>query len=306
MKMTSMRWNNPVLSSELKTRMRGWKTAFGIAAYLGVLLLIGFLYYLAYVQQSLSWDASVNARQSVGMAIYTMLAVVQFTLILLITPAQTAGSISGEREKQTLDLLLSTRMSPFGIVFGKLLSSMSYMVLLIFTSLPLFSLVFLFGGVTPGDMAKLFLFYIITAFAIGSIGIFFSTLFRRTVTATVLTYLSMFLLGLVSVILGVYMLSVRYAGPNPPQTPSVPFVLYVNPAVGLADILSGQSYGGLYSMFGVRGVKGLGPDFWVRNSIVMLAIALCLLLISVYKINPVRHLGRKGHGKGKARARAGG
>jgi ABC-type transport system involved in multi-copper enzyme maturation permease subunit len=241
----------------------------------------------------MSWNTSVNAWQNAGMQIYTMLSVLQFSLILLITPAQTAGTISSEREKQTLDLLLSTRMSPFGIVFGKLLSSMSFMILLIITSIPLFSLVFLFGGVTPGDMAKLFLFYIITAFSVGSIGIFFSTLFKKTVTATVMTYLFMFMLGLVSVILGIYMYSMQYNVPNPPQASSIPFVLYVNPAVGLADILGGQT-GGLSSMFGLRVNQTMqGMDFWIWNSIVMLMVALCLLLISMYRINPVRHLGRR-------------
>ena len=292
MKMT-LKWNNPVLSSELKTRMRGWKTALGIISYLGSLLLIGFLYYLTFVRQSLIGDISVNARQSVGTSIYTMLAVVQFVLILLITPAQTAGSISGEREKQTLDMLLATQMSPFRIILGKLLSSMSYMILLIFTSLPLFSLIFLFGGVTPGDMAKLFLFYIITVFAIGSIGIFFSALLKRTVLSTVLSYLSMFLLGLISVILGFYLLSRQQIGSNPPPA-SIPYVLYVNPAVGLADIL--QSHGSFPAFFGSGNIRTLhGMDFWIGNSIVMLVIALCLLLISMYLINPIRHFPGKRH-----------
>ncbi len=292
MKMT-WKWNNPVLSSEWKTRMRGWRTALGIVSYLGSLLLIGFLYYLTFARQSLIEDVSVNARQTVGTAIYTMLAVVQFVLILLITPAQTAGSISGEREKQTLDMLLATQMSPFRIILGKLLSSMSYMILLIFTSLPLFSLIFLFGGVTPGDMAKLFLFYIITVFAIGSIGIFFSALLKRTVLSTVLSYLSMFLLGLISVILGFYLLSRQQIGSNPPPA-SIPYVLYVNPAVGLADIL--QSHGSFPAFFGSGNIRTLhGMDFWIGNSIVMLVIALCLLLISMYLINPIRHFPGKRH-----------
>jgi ABC-2 type transport system permease protein len=290
--------SNPIITSEMKIKMRGWRTALGIAAYLGVLLLIGFLYYLAFIEHSISWGSSVNARQEAGMQIYTALAIVQFGLILLITPAQTAGTISGEREKQTLELLLSTKISSFGIVFGKLISSMSYILLLIITSIPLFSLVFLFGGITPGDMAQLFLFYIITAFAVGSIGIFYSTLFKRTVISTVVTYITMFLLGLVSVILGVYMMTVQFSGvTHQPVNPSVPFVLYVNPAVGLADILVTEP-GGFSGIFGFSTQVGSRVDFWILNSIVMLVIAAILLLVSVYKINPVRHLGRK---KGKSR-----
>lgn len=297
---TKMMFHNPVLSSELKIKMRGWKTAFGIAAYLGTMVLIAFLYYITFVERTLAWDSSINARQAAGMQIYTMLAILQFGLILLITPAQTAGTISSEREKQTLDLLLCTRLSSLGIILGKLLSSMSYMLLLIFTSIPLFSLIFLFGGITPGDIAILYLFYVVTAFAVGSIGIFFSTIFKRTVAATVVTYLVMFMLGLISVILGIYMLTTYYNVPNAPQSLYIPFVLYVNPAVGLADIItsqiSGQS-GGLLGIFGI----GMGQmtqgsmtlSFWMSNSIVMIAIACCLLLASVFKINPVSRFHKK-------------
>ncbi|HZK33688.1 MAG TPA: ABC transporter permease, partial [Bacillota bacterium] len=175
--------NNPVLSSDLKIRMRGWKTFLGIIVYLGIMVLIAFLYYITFIENTASYNMSINARQDMGVSIYTMLAALQFALIILITPAQTAGTISGEREKQTLDLLLCTSLSPLGIILGKLMSSMSYILLLIFSSIPLFSMVFLFGGVTPGDIVMLFLFYIITAISIGSIGIYFSTVFKRTVTA---------------------------------------------------------------------------------------------------------------------------
>ena len=92
--------SNPIITSEMKIKMRGWRTALGIAAYLGVLMLIGFLYYMAFIQTNMSWNSSVNARQEAGMQIYIALAVVQFALILLITPAQTAGTVSGERRSR--------------------------------------------------------------------------------------------------------------------------------------------------------------------------------------------------------------
>ena len=48
--------------------------------------------------------------------LYVVLAAVQMGLVLLTAPAVAAGSISGERERQTLDLLLVTKMSPLSIV----------------------------------------------------------------------------------------------------------------------------------------------------------------------------------------------
>src|SRR5439155_10298292 len=45
---------------------------------------------------------------------------VQFGAVLLITPALTAGAIAEERQRQTLDDLLLTRLSGRDIVLGKL------------------------------------------------------------------------------------------------------------------------------------------------------------------------------------------
>ncbi|HHU49692.1 MAG TPA: hypothetical protein GXZ37_08240, partial [Clostridiales bacterium] len=59
--LTNRVWRNPIITSEMKIKMRGWRTALGVAGYLGVMLLIGFLYYLAFVQYS--WESTVNARQ---------------------------------------------------------------------------------------------------------------------------------------------------------------------------------------------------------------------------------------------------
>jgi ABC-2 type transport system permease protein len=282
------RLNNPVLSSSFKIRMRGWKTSLGIVFYLGIMVLIAYLYYITFLGTRSAYQMSVNSRQEIGAGIYTILAVLQFGLIVLITPAQTAGTISGEREKQTLDLLLSTSLSPMGIILGKLLSSMSYIVLLVLSSIPLFSMISFFGGITPGDIITLFTFYLVTAFAIGNIGIYYSTTFKKTVTATVMTYVTIFALGLISFILGLFMASNHYLNNPNPSGDYIPFVLYINPVIGLAQILESQLNGSVGSIIGM-GSSRL-RYFWIYNSIVMLAIALILFLLSVIKINPVFRL----------------
>src|SRR5713226_4971181 len=98
---------------------------------------------------------------------------------------RTAGAISGERERQTIDLLFVTRIPPFSIIWGKLLASMSFVVLLLLLSVPIFSLVFLFGGIELDQVLYSFLVTIVAAFALGLIGIAFSTWLRRTLAATV-------------------------------------------------------------------------------------------------------------------------
>lgn len=304
-------FRNPVLESELKVKMRGWRAAMAVTAYIGIMLLIAYLYFKTILDSVLRYGGYNSASQSIGLQVYSVLAVLQFALIILVTPAQTAGAISAEREKQTLDLLLCTKISSIGIIFGKLVSSLSFILLLIIGSIPLFSLVFLFGGISPGDVATLFLFYMITAFAVGSIGIFCSAMFKKTVTAAVTAYITIFVLGIVTVILGAYMLANYYnsfAQTSTTPPPYIPSVFYLNPAIGLADLmlqqLDGMS-GGLvpsisrsifgYSYYGGSsaatqntGIAFWKPwSFWIKNSLVLISIACLLLGISAWKIKPV-------------------
>jgi len=241
----------------------------------------------------------------VGVNGYMLLAVIQFFLIVFITPAQTSGAISGERERQTLDLLLCTKMHPLSIVLGKLMSSISFIVLMIIASIPLFSLIFLFGGISPGDLAMLFVFYLVTAIGAGSIGIFCSTLFKKTTASTVVAYIVVFLIGILTLLLGVYQLSM--AAMKNPQTfqPFFPKILYLNPFIGLLSLLEEQG-SAPYFTGGILGIGGLSRTFgfgssglsvWMVNCLLVLAISIILLLVSAVNINPLRKLFRFGKKK---------
>lgn len=297
--------NNPVLSSELKIKMRNWKTFAAISSYVGVMLLIAFIFFKAFIERQMNFDAIINANTSIGLQLYMLLAIVQFILIVLIVPAHTSGAISMERERQTLDLLLCTKIAPLKIVLGKLFSSMSFVLLLIISSIPLFSLVFLFGGVAPKDVFFLFLFYIITAIAIGSMGIFYSTILKKTITATVACYVTVFILWVLSALIGGYTISTRYENVNALKKVYTPFIFYFNSPMGLGDMLSSQAtgnIGGINSLFGINHgfVPSVSPkgitvimdkwemlSFWIKNSIVMGIVSIILLLISANRINPL-------------------
>src|SRR5438132_3391305 len=77
-----------------------------------------------------------------GQALFLSLVIFQMVLLAFITPALTAGAISSERERQTIDLLFVTKLPSFSILWGKLLASMSFVLLLLLLSVPIFSLCF--------------------------------------------------------------------------------------------------------------------------------------------------------------------
>lgn len=281
---------NPVLLKELKVRMRGWKAAGIIALYLLVLSLVAlFIIYTTFMNP---YGSSIDPQASIGA--YTGLAVIQFILIMFIVPALTAGAISGEREKQTLDLVLCTKLRPISIITGKLFASTSQTLLLIIASFPIFSMVFLFGGISINEIMQLFGFYIITAVTIGSIGIFFSTYLRRTTAATVLTYGTVAFLAFGTIFIGVFYIRIFYQWNYENFLP----ILYANPLVGFSSLLAGQfgySAGGMDFFTGIfisgarqnaNAVKAIDP--WLANIIFDVVLSVVLLMLSAMRINPVR------------------
>src|SRR5438270_12603371 len=126
---------------------------------------MGFLGFL-FVGRSNSYNS--YALSTLGTTLYTLFAFVQLFLILFITPAFTTTSINGEKERQTFDLLLCSRLSAFELVAGKLVAGLANALLLIAASIPLFSLVFFFGGVGPAQVVQTTLVFIVTAFVVGT------------------------------------------------------------------------------------------------------------------------------------------
>lgn len=78
---------------------------------------------------------------------------VQLAAVLLFTPAVTAGAVAEEKERRTLDDLLTTDLSGREIIFGKLAARTANLVLLVLTGLPVLALVQLWGGVEPSLVA---------------------------------------------------------------------------------------------------------------------------------------------------------
>ena len=232
-----------VLAKELRTRMRGWRTPAVLICYL---IALGAVCYIV-LQTSLSGN-SFNSNQAArtGANLFTALAILQMVLIVFIAPATTSATISGERQRQTLDLLLVTRLSSLGIILGKLTAALSFDLLLIICSLPIFSLVFLFGGVGPSQVAEIFVLFVTTVLCFGSIGILVSGLARRANTATIVTYIVVLLATLGLALVTFYLTAIGLTlgdGPDP-----VALTAYVDPAFALvavlpnSDLLSGVSF----------------------------------------------------------------
>ena len=194
-----------LLTKELRLRLRRERTIWIIVIYISLMALLGWFFVSRY--SNVYNITNGPGLSEVGRTLYYLLSVVQLFLILFITPAFTATAVNSEKERQTFDLLLCSRLSPFALVSGKLVAGLVNSLLLIAASVPLFSLVFFFGGISPQQLLLGLLIYVVTTIMLGTFGLLCSTFIPRPAVSTAITYLGG-LLWLILPILIVFILSV--------------------------------------------------------------------------------------------------
>jgi ABC-type transport system involved in multi-copper enzyme maturation permease subunit len=159
---------------------------------------------------------------TLGKAVFATSILAQLFMVAFITPALTAGAISGERERKTYEVLRTTLLPARKLIWGKLTAALSFMVLLILAALPLQSLAFMLGGVTLPEFLAGLAMLLAATFFFAVVGLFFSTWTRRTLVSTVLAYaLSLIaIIGLPAVmLLSVSIVGSAFGGPIPNELP---------------------------------------------------------------------------------------
>lgn len=119
---------------------------------------------------------------------FSAFMIVQFGIVFLLTPAYTAGAVSEEKERKTLEFLLATDLSNREIIFSKLASRLASMLLIVLTGLPVLSLVQLLGGVDPNMVVAGFAATGLTLLSVSSFSLLCSVYVRRVRDAIVLAY----------------------------------------------------------------------------------------------------------------------
>ncbi|MBL8116594.1 MAG: hypothetical protein JNJ78_03630 [Anaerolineae bacterium] len=177
---------NPVMLKELRGRMRGIRAFVVLSVYLG--LMSAFLALLYLIYGPINRASGSAAAGEVGRVLFMGIVGIELMLIVFIAPAFTAGAITGERERLTYDLLKTTLLSSPTFVIGKLESALGYVLLLLLSAIPLQSIAFLFGGVTELELILSLIILCVTAIALGTVGIYFSAVATRTLSASIRAY----------------------------------------------------------------------------------------------------------------------
>jgi ABC-type transport system involved in multi-copper enzyme maturation permease subunit len=264
---------------ELRGRMRGRRAFVVLTIYLTLIAGVAWMIEtIAERNMANNFGGSTYASAQIGQTIFGALLLLETIIVIVLAPSFTAGAISLEREKQTIDLLVTTPISSLSIVLGKLFSALVYLFLVIVASVPLTALVFVYGGASPEDLVKGYLVLMVTAFGLGSVGVFCSSLARRTQPATVITYALVLLVTFGTVLVWVFssslgtQSSVISSGPQPADgssavnpvvaTPARPpeALLWLNPFVSIADVFCGTETGSGGTCSIIATVTGRDPN----------------------------------------------
>lgn len=296
----SRRMINPVMDKEFRLRMRSPRSMLSVLFYVLALgaIAMGFIYIFLYLGQNNSQRFDPTRSQ----LMFYVLSFAQLVLIAFMAPALTAGVISSEREKQTLSMLLTTQQSSATIVLSKLVSSLSFMTLIIVSTLPIYSIVFLYGGISPKQLVSVFLFYLFVMLLLGSLGVMFSTLFKKTIVAIIVTYGAGLVIFLVTGLLYLFFLGIEqrnmFMSPAPTtQTHSwIGYLLGLNPAGAMVSIFEPSFSKEVFLLQGGTLNSKAPISLWLEFVLVYSVVIVVSLWVAIRRIRPVRRgklFGRK-------------
>ena len=178
-----------VAAQEFRLRIRSGWWRWLLAIWTTVVLLFAVLLRLA-----LNATGSVGAARPAGPPLFGGTLLFVLGLALLVVPALTAQSINGDRERGTLATLQVTLLSASEIGLGRLAAACGVALLFLALTLPVVVWAMVEGGLT---IAKVVVALVVVALLLGvvcALSLAWSALFARSITSALVSYLTVFVL----------------------------------------------------------------------------------------------------------------
>jgi ABC-type transport system involved in multi-copper enzyme maturation permease subunit len=192
---------NPVLGRELRVALRNERAFALMALYVAILGAIVASQFPT--NMTISVDAAQQSSSQKGAELFATFCWAQFVLVLVLLPGLSAGALAQERERQTLEPLLLSPLTPLQIVWGKAVGVLAFTGLLLLATVPLTSLCFLLGGVSPDMVVAAYVGLLGLAAFITAFGLYCSARWQSATQATVACYaLLPFMLAVIAMFLG--------------------------------------------------------------------------------------------------------
>lgn len=195
---------NPILKKDILVNSRTPKMIISIT-------LINCLFtIIAATAFAMSSGSGYQMYYSYIVKLFPILGGCELGIISMVLPVMTSTSISGERERQTLELMLTTPVKPSQIVLGKLASAMATTFMYMIATLPFLAVSFVVGGLGWKALLEFIGVVVYVDIYIGSFGMFYSCARRTSVSAAISTIITVVAIVLITYIGGSVLLSAMY------------------------------------------------------------------------------------------------
>lgn len=181
----------PIFDKELRVSSRRKRNYIVRFMYIALLTLAMVLIWLEEVRSGGNVSYRVSRMAQAGQIIVIVIVWFQFVATQLVAGVMLSTAISDEIYHKTLGTLMTTPISSFQIVMGKLLSKLLQTILLIGISFPLLSIVRVFGGIPWNYVISSLSITMVTVIFVGSLSLFYSIFTRRAYVSLIMTILTL-------------------------------------------------------------------------------------------------------------------
>lgn len=174
-------WRNPIFQRELVTFLRSPRAFAYLAVYV----------FIPAVIMTCAWPHDSGGsvlRGDLSRQLFALFSMAQTLLLVLLIPAALGNAMTMEKEGGTHDLLLTTPLTGRRILLGKLLSGLSYFLLLAVVSLPVLMLCYVIGGLAVDDVLGLAVLFVAQVVVFGLTSISCSAYFHKTYMSVIIAY----------------------------------------------------------------------------------------------------------------------
>ncbi len=270
---------NPMIRKELRQRMRERRSWILPSLYLVTLGGAATLAYYMSTAASERGPMSELRGSDIGVPLFLTAAFSQLAMLLLLAPVFSSGSLTIEKEQRTLPGLLTSLLSPLEIWWGKFVSAMLFVTLLLVSALPVLSLSFSLGGIGPEEVLRVTAMTLLLLASVSAIGLYFSSIFRRSVHSTAVSYAAVIALTAITFVVFTILQShweskiqAEYANSSatrPEQPWYIMSPLYLNPFYALTSALMHK-----HEKF---------PE-WLRTTLVFVALGGLAIVLAIRNI----------------------
>lgn len=279
---------NPIVKKDIKVQARSMRISWGIFAYVAIMAVVFFFSMFAIQQNNIFTNSNIYNDI---ISLYPTLALTQLIILGVVVPVRTASAISGEKERQTFDIMMTTSMTPFSVIIGKVTTAVIQGLFYVLAGMPIMALTFVIGGLSWSCLFWFFVIAVLVSLFSASIGIFCSSVCKRSISAVILSYgfyLVFFVLtaipNFVAQLMGVVGLGNTLTC----------WLYLLNPAIFLSEFfvwaMSGESV--VYSMMttGMRGGFSMSAIHYIwiiLSAVLFVAVSFLFLGIAAKRIAPI-------------------